>query len=163
MTKTRRLPTVTLGTIVLAGALIASGCASTQNPKSDNATRIEVRAKDFSFEPAVLTFKTGVTYELSFRNSGTTLHDWTVEQIPASGVAEQSSATHDMGGMGAMPGMGGNPSGASAAGAQLHIAAAAGGDGGLVFTPTRAGEYEYFCTVPGHRELGMRGKLVVRG
>ena len=36
-----------------------------------------------------------------------------------------------------------------------------GGSGTLEFTPTEPGEYEYYCTVPGHKEAGMLGTLVV--
>ncbi|HSB57745.1 MAG TPA: plastocyanin/azurin family copper-binding protein [Nitrosopumilaceae archaeon] len=36
------------------------------------------------------------------------------------------------------------------------------GEGGQsTFVPTKAGTYYYICTVPGHRELGMEGKIVV--
>ncbi|MFS0577300.1 plastocyanin/azurin family copper-binding protein [Sporosarcina sp. 179-K 3D1 HS] len=31
----------------------------------------------------------------------------------------------------------------------------------LTFTPTETGVYEYVCTVPGHKEFGMVGKLIV--
>ncbi|MDO8532368.1 MAG: cupredoxin domain-containing protein [Dehalococcoidia bacterium] len=31
----------------------------------------------------------------------------------------------------------------------------------VVFSVTRAGEYAYYCSVPGHRETGMEGKLVI--
>lgn len=36
------------------------------------------------------------------------------------------------------------------------------GDGGTVdFVPSEEGTYYYICTVPGHRDLGMEGKIVV--
>ena len=31
----------------------------------------------------------------------------------------------------------------------------------VIFKVTQAGEYVYYCTVPGHREIGMWGKLIV--
>lgn len=31
----------------------------------------------------------------------------------------------------------------------------------MIFTVTQAGEYIYYCSVPGHREIGMWGKLIV--
>lgn len=31
----------------------------------------------------------------------------------------------------------------------------------VVFTVTEAGEFEYFCSIPGHRQGGMFGKLIV--
>ena len=31
----------------------------------------------------------------------------------------------------------------------------------VLFTPTQTGEYEFECTIPGHREAGMVGKVIV--
>ncbi len=30
------------------------------------------------------------------------------------------------------------------------------------FTPTAAGTYEFYCSIPGHREAGMKGTLIVQ-
>ncbi|MBI5715993.1 MAG: cupredoxin domain-containing protein, partial [Chloroflexi bacterium] len=62
----------------------------------------------------------------------------------------ESVAGHDMG------------SGGTAKEPQLHIAVAMGKSGTLEFTPTKAGTYEFFCTVAGHKEAGMKGTLVVK-
>lgn len=35
------------------------------------------------------------------------------------------------------------------------------GEKGSVTVNADAGEYEYYCTVPGHKEAGMVGKLIV--
>ena len=43
----------------------------------------------------------------------------------------------------------------------FHAAATAGGTAELVFEADEAGEYTLFCTVPGHRELGMTATLVI--
>ncbi len=43
----------------------------------------------------------------------------------------------------------------------LHISVEAGGRQTVTFTPAEAGRYEFFCTVPGHRDGGMIGTLVV--
>ena len=37
-----------------------------------------------------------------------------------------------------------------------------GADGKVTFVPAKAGEYYYICVVPGHRELGMEGKIEVK-
>ncbi|MCH7860368.1 MAG: multicopper oxidase domain-containing protein, partial [Proteobacteria bacterium] len=31
----------------------------------------------------------------------------------------------------------------------------------VIFTATEPGEYEFFCTIPGHKEAGMVGRLIV--
>jgi uncharacterized cupredoxin-like copper-binding protein len=43
----------------------------------------------------------------------------------------------------------------------VHVSAAAGNEGAVVFTATEAGEYEFYCSVPGHKEAGMIGTLKV--
>ncbi len=43
----------------------------------------------------------------------------------------------------------------------LHIGAAPGTQGLILFTPTTPGAYTFYCAVPGHRDLGMQGTLVV--
>ena len=37
-----------------------------------------------------------------------------------------------------------------------------GASGTLDFTPTAAGEYKVDCNLPGHKEAGMEGKLIVK-
>ena len=39
--------------------------------------------------------------------------------------------------------------------------AIAGTNASVIFTPTEAGVYEFACTLPGHKEAGMVGKLIV--
>ncbi len=43
----------------------------------------------------------------------------------------------------------------------VHIPAAPGSQGLILFTPTQPGTYTYYCAVPGHRGLGMEGTLIV--
>lgn len=143
-----------LPALVILGAALTAGCGS---GAGSDPTRIEVRASEFSFAPATVTLIVGTPYRLVFRNDGKTLHDWTVPNIPVQGVAVRGAGGHDMG----SPSMGGM--GMPADQAALHIATDGGKSSELTFTPTQAGEYEYECTVPGHRELGMRGRLVVQG
>jgi uncharacterized cupredoxin-like copper-binding protein len=45
---------------------------------------------------------------------------------------------------------------------KLHVAAGPGAQAKLTFTPSRAGTYEFFCTVVGHKEAGMAGTLTVK-
>lgn len=43
----------------------------------------------------------------------------------------------------------------------VHVPAAAGKQSLIVFKPTKPGTYTFYCAIPGHREAGMVGKLVV--
>jgi nitrite reductase (NO-forming) len=43
----------------------------------------------------------------------------------------------------------------------VHIGAAPDTQGLILFTPTTPGTYTFYCGVPGHRELGMEGTLIV--
>lgn len=43
----------------------------------------------------------------------------------------------------------------------VHVPAAAGQQSLIMFKPTSAGSYTYYCAIPGHREAGMVGTLTV--
>lgn len=43
----------------------------------------------------------------------------------------------------------------------VHVPMPAGGSSMALFRATEPGEYTYYCQLPGHRELGMQGTLVV--
>lgn len=47
-------------------------------------------------------------------------------------------------------------------GGKVHVHAKPGMSESVVFTPKQEGTYKFYCTVPGHKEAGMVGKLVVR-
>ena len=44
----------------------------------------------------------------------------------------------------------------------IHLHANSKETKSIRFIPTKAGSYEFVCTVPGHKELGMVGKIIVR-
>ena len=129
---------------ILAGTWLLAACAS--QPK---AVEVIVRAGEFKFEPASIEVTAGTPVRLTLQNTGTVEHDFSVAEMPMveSAAASTPMAGHDMGGMQAVP--------------QLHVAAAIGQGATVEFTPTKAGSYDFFCTVPGHKEAGMAGVLVV--
>ena len=43
----------------------------------------------------------------------------------------------------------------------VHVPAAPGEQRLVRFTPTKPGTYTFYCAIPGHREMGMEGRLVV--
>ncbi len=137
------------------GLAVAAGCASNGGSSAggSSASRVTVAVSEFAFKPAALTLKVGQRYTVRLQNQGQVLHDWTVDAIPARDVTMGASDEHSMTGMRAKA--------AAAEATQLHIAADRGKSAEVSFTPTQAGDYVFYCTVPGHREAGMQGKLVV--
>lgn len=85
---------------------------------------------------------------ITFKNMGTVEHDWSIMEIPVEIMSAADTNQHSMAGMTMDP--------------RLHTSAMHGQSGMVTFTPTKPGTYDFFCTVPGHKETGMHGLLVVK-
>lgn len=133
--------------LLLSSVLVA--CGSSEEAVA--VKHIVVEAKEFSFSPADLTVKVGEKVEIEFKNFGVVEHDFNIEELPVSGEVTAHgdqhtlATTHDH----------------EAAATSVHVLARAGNMGHLIFTPSQAGEYLITCTVAGHKEAGMVGKLIV--
>ncbi len=128
--------------ILLAAALVGNWIYGRVRPTTEATLTVSTLA----FSPDVIEAEVGRPVRLTFRNQSSVLHDWSIMEIPVEGIW----ATDD----GEMEDEGPAP--------DLHVIARAGGTGYLEFTPTQAGTYQFICTVPGHKEAGMVGTLVVR-
>lgn len=104
---------------------------------------------DLTFEPSEIRVEANRPVRLMIDNTdAATLHDFTVMEMPVSGV-------HMEGGSDAMEH-------GNMADAALHMVMDGGMTGGLIeFTPTEAGEYQIECTADNHAESGMLGTLIV--
>lgn len=131
--------TAPLMAIALAGVLAGCSANGSQGP----VTTVELTADNMAYSTKELILEKGKTYKLIFKNTDRVEHDFSVEQIPVKKVQEGHS-DHGAG-----------------KGAALHVHAAAGKTESVEFTPTEAGTYTFACTVAGHREAGMVGKVVV--
>ncbi|HET7010469.1 MAG TPA: cupredoxin domain-containing protein [Anaerolineales bacterium] len=111
---------------------------------------VSLTAVDMEFQPNVLEVTAGTPVRLTMTNAGTLEHDFSILEIPmeSMGATAMPMEGHDMGAMTVDP--------------QLHMATAMGTSNTLEFTPTKPGTYEFFCTVPGHKEAGMVGSLIVK-
>jgi len=157
--------------VALVATVILTGCSGGDPHPPAGAEADTVVATDLAFQPKELRVPLNQPRIIRLDNKGKLLHDWTVEKIAVTAVKEEGSAAHAMGGHGSgtptmMPGAGTMPGGMMGGGSQagqfaLHVAAEAGHVATIEFTPTEAGTYVFYCTVPGHREAGMEGKLVV--
>ena len=133
--------------LLLSVVLVACGSSKA----AVEVKHIVVEAKEFSFSPADLTVKVGEKVEIEFKNFGVVEHDFNIEALPVSGEVTAHgdqhtlATTHDH----------------EAEVTSVHVLSKAGNMGHLTFTPSQAGEYLITCTVAGHKEAGMVGKLVV--
>ena len=131
--------------VVLIGvAVVLAACSG-----APSAQDITVEAKLMKYEPATIEVTAGKPVKLTFHNNDTVEHDFSVMEFPmVMSATAEPMAGHDMGGMTTDP--------------QLHMAAATNTSNVLEFTPSKPGTYEFFCTVPGHKEAGMKGTLIVK-
>lgn len=150
-----------MATAVACGGDSASDATPTPSDEaesSDLATapvdrEISIEMRDIAFEPAALTGEAGEVIEMRFHNVGGILHDFTIDEMDAD-------VTEMMGGSGAGVDMHMDDDHDSAARA-MHLALDAGQEGSMRLRVHEPGIYQYYCTVPGHREAGMVGTLTI--
>jgi len=96
------------------------------------------------------------TVRLIFQNKGTVLHDFVVADLEAEVIEQQGGSPHhtpDMDAPIAYKQHGGPP--------VIHLAVEPSETATITFIPHEVGEYEFYCSVPGHKEAGMSGTLTV--
>ncbi len=130
--------------IVVLAASCGGSSSSTPSgtPVTPTNGSLTVRAFEWGFEPSNIILQRGKQVSIAFVNDGSTLHDLKVSGLDATGVTSQGS-------------------GLSADEGELFVAADDGKSGTLIFTPTEAGQFDVYCTLPRHRNLGMKGTLTV--
>jgi len=104
---------------------------------------LTVTAKEWNFQPSRIVLREGEQVRIDFQNTGEILHDFNIDDMQA-GVAQSESSGPLSAGKG-----------------DVFVAADAGKGGTLVFTPNEKGSFTFYCTVPRHRQLGMRGTIIV--
>ena len=124
--------------------LLVSACGGTTQP----STEIAVEATDFAYSPLSITIPAGQPVTLMLKNSGKVEHDFVIDKITVTDIAASDNGPaehHQM----HQPEY------------DLHFFARAGESSTLEFTALEPGTYEIFCSIEGHKEAGMIGKLIV--
>ena len=150
---------ITLLFILLTGLPILAACSAggaTGNAPPPQA--ITLVATDIAYDAERIEVGAGQTIRLTLDNQGVLEHDFNIIEIPLSGEATVTEAAGEMAGHD----MGHDDMGHAVDEPAVHVAAPGGDEAGVEFTPTAPGEYEFYCTVSGHREAGMHGILVVK-
>src|SRR5688500_14847728 len=129
------------------GLAVLTGCGSGQ-PQA-----VTVTTQAFRFQPSSYEWKVGQPVRLMLRNPDAVEHDFVVERFKYS--VTSGAAAHQT-----------HPASGSAAPTpspdSLHVHARAFGEASMTFTPLMAGSYTLVCTIPGHKEAGMVGQVVVK-
>lgn len=130
--------------------LIAAACSGESEPSGPTPTPVvpvdgdlTVIAFEWGFDPANIVLRQGEEVRLVLQNDGDILHNLKVDELVVEVIEEISSG------------------GFSGDEETLFVGADSEDVGLLTFVPLEAGEYEFFCTIGNHRQLGMRGLLVV--
>ena len=131
--------------LALAFLTACSGLIAPSRP-----LEITLEAAGMHYQPSTFEVTAGEPVRLMLRNSDSVDHDFSIMEIPlmSMGGTAEPMAGHKMGDVAVAP--------------QLHMAATMNTSNSIEFTPTKAGTYEFFCTVPGHKEAGMVGTMIVR-
>jgi uncharacterized cupredoxin-like copper-binding protein len=146
-----------LALALVAVSAVAWACGGSDDGESassgETSGPLEVRlvaddeGGDLAFEPKEIRARVGQTVRLVLDNEGLVLHDFSVEGMPVRGMMA-TGAEH-----------GGHETGSE--GMAVHVASDPGQTGELQFVPLEPGTYVFFCSVVGHREAGMEGRLIV--
>lgn len=111
---------------------------------------VEVVMDNFLFSPATIEISAGEVVEFQVSNVVDIPHDFTIDQIDADVHASSLAGTGE------------HVHAEGMEEADLHFALTERGEGLVHVKVHEPGEYVFWCTVPGHRELGMEGTLIVR-
>ena len=129
-----------------------------EHSDADDQAYLEAAAKealflidmsDLSFTPGVLEVKAGEVIEIAIQNTEATLHDFTIDKVDAD--------VH----ISYLAGTGQHEHAEAAKDADVHFALTEAGSGIVHLKIHEPGEYVFYCSVPGHQEAGMEGKLIV--
>ena len=142
--------------LVLAGALAASGAFASSGMSSraaDGTPAAEIRMEmgEYFFSPAKLQLVGGLPYVLRLENIGALEHEFDAPAL--AGVAADSWVEVF------------GPDGKVVAkifGVPEEMILAPGESAAWHFTPLHALEAGIVCDLPGHREAGMTGRVLVR-
>ena len=139
------------GKVAILGAaslsLLLAACGGGDAPtaaKADApaAAAQQLKMQDIKFDRTGITATKGQALTLTLVNEGALEHDFTIEKIAGKATVDGKDAKNEK--------------------YAVYAPVKAKATGKLELTPDAAGNYEYFCTVAGHKEAGMKGTLTVK-
>ena len=142
---------------VLTAAISVDGAVSetsdaTHEDDSDvlDITLGVIEGREWGFDPPLILIPVGQRVRLTLVNDGRAEHDVEIAALVAEHI-EAVGEEH------------GRLNGGNHAEDVVATHAMPGTESSVLFTATEAGKFEFACTIPGHREAGMVGTIVVAG
>lgn len=116
---------------------------ATQNEDKQLQLNLSINTTKYSYTPSNVTIRKGQLVILTLKNTDTIEHDIEIRNFPYEIQNTVEHMNH------------------SSSNLDLHIHAPANSEKTLKFTPIKSGFYEFFCSLPGHKEKGMVGRLII--
>lgn len=139
-----------VGAVAAAIALVVSACGGSDSDPADgegdsDVREVEVFARDLRFEPDEIRITAGETVRLVLVNEDQgTDHDLSAEGLVVRRIEG-----------------GGHGEGHDDNADELVVHASSEESSEIVFVADAPGTYDIYCTVDGHRDAGMVGRIIV--
>ena len=143
--------TATIG--VTSGATHEDTVSLTDDHDGDESdildiTLVVIEGREWGFDPPLIEIPVGHRVRLTLVNDGRAEHDVEIATLVAERI-EAAGVEHGR--------LGGGPHTEDV----VATHAMPGTESSVLFTATKAGRFEFACTILGHREAGMVGTIVV--
>lgn len=141
-----------VGAMLLIGVFLwfQSHPVSSHPPAQEAKQSVELVASDYFYHPQQIVLKKGEEVKVTYHNQGKLEH---VVEIVSKGnivvVPDAGASTHV------------HMHDAKSTG-ELHLYAQPGESVSYMIRATAEGVYPFYCTIPGHKEKGMVGSLIVK-
>ncbi len=133
---------VALLAVLSSAVLVSAACAG-----GSSGSTIEVRAENLRFHPEIVHIPVGETVKLVLKNLDIGEHDM---EIAGLKPAISSGGGH-----------GGHDPIRVAPAEFIAVHAKGKKSASITFKVDQPGTYEFYCTIPGHKEVGMVGRVIV--
>jgi uncharacterized cupredoxin-like copper-binding protein len=104
---------------------------------------IDVNPSSFSYDPKKIILEKGKEVRLTLMNHDSIEHDIEIKNFPVSIENEEHHVGHTNND------------------ADFHLHASPNKQSEMIFTPLKNGTFEFYCTIPGHKDSGMAGIINV--
>ncbi len=144
----KRVGRVLIAGILAAGIVVGAACGTAAESDSEAGgspdVTIDVSLKNLRFTPAAIDVPAGKTVRINVVNLDATEHDMLVQNLSIEKVGAATGAHH-----------------AGATANMLVVHTVANGNGSITFHTGEKGTYQFNCTIPGHKDAGMVGRMTV--